>query len=343
MYKDKIKYLINKGISESTASGEALKIRFVNISCIVALLLTPLVFLNNVLIGNDNDYFPMLFFMILCCICFILNTRHKNQFASIVLILGGVLTTYWATYINTIQVSAPYFNIVLSLAAIFLLDKIVLKIVFSFFTLASFFMLNAYQIEYRPFVFVDYIPVAIMLFGLLICAYFYNKEYIRSETLVKNQANTLIQLKNEEHKNSLERKQKDLETIIANNRMQLKIKENILNKLKKVKNIESNIEIIRTIKLELINDINLQKKMQFIESNINEINSVFSEKLNAKHPDLSKKERELCSYIKLKLSTKEIASITNSSVNTIYVTKNRLKAKLLLNDNEQVDSYLINF
>jgi len=343
MYKDNIKYLINKGISETTASGEALKMRFVNISCIVALLLTPLVFLNNIFIGNDNDYFPVLFFMILCCTCFMLNTKGKNQLASIVLIIGGVIVSYWATYINTIQISAPYFNIVLALAAIFLLNNVLLKIVLSLITLSSFFILNAYQIEHRPFVLVDYIPVAIMLFGLLICAYFYNKEYIRSETLVKNQANALLQLKNEEHKNSLERKQKDLETIIANNRMQLKIKENILNKLKKIKNIESNIEIIRTIKVELINEINLQKKMQFLESNINEINAGFFEKLNEKHPDLSKRERELCSYIKLKLSTKEIASITNASVNTIYVTKNRLKAKLLLKDNEQVDSYLINF
>jgi DNA-binding CsgD family transcriptional regulator len=338
-----MKRVLNFSISDTTEPENFIKVRFVNISCIIALLLTPIIFLNNILIGSDDNHLPILFFFISCSICFAINAKNKNQTASIILIFCGIITSYWATYLNTVQISAPYFNIILSFMAMFLIKNKQIKILVATFALFSFLALNAYQIKFRPFVYEDYIPVAIMLIGLLISIYFYNKEYVRNQMLIKNQANTLIQLKNIEHQKTLQKKQKDLETIIANNRMQLKIKENILNKLRKINNIESNINVINSIKTELINDIDLQKKMQFLEDNINEVNSLFFEKLNNKHPNLSKKEKELCSYIKLKLSTKEIASLTNASVNTVYVTKNRLKVKLNLEDNSQIDTYLLNF
>ena len=66
----------------------------------------------------------------------------------------------------------------------------------------------------------------------------------------------------------------------------------------------------------------------------------FIERLKTVCPELSNTEREICSYIKLKLSTKEIASLRKSSDNAIRVTRHRIKAKLGLKDLTQLDSYI---
>ena len=58
-----------------------------------------------------------------------------------------------------------------------------------------------------------------------------------------------------------------------------------------------------------------------------EIDGDFYKRLLEKFPDLSKNELRLCAFLRLNLSSKEIASITQKSPQTITVARHRLRKK----------------
>lgn len=61
----------------------------------------------------------------------------------------------------------------------------------------------------------------------------------------------------------------------------------------------------------------------------------FYKRLDAKYPDLTPNERRLCAFLKLNMSTKEIASITRQSVKSINVARTRLRKKLGISHSDE--------
>lgn len=66
---------------------------------------------------------------------------------------------------------------------------------------------------------------------------------------------------------------------------------------------------------------------EFEQSFVN-INPGFTERLSARHPDLTPNETRLCIFLYLNLRTKEISSITQQSIKSINVGRTRLRKKL---------------
>ncbi len=73
----------------------------------------------------------------------------------------------------------------------------------------------------------------------------------------------------------------------------------------------------------------------------NHSNEVFFRKLHLKHPDLSINDRRLCGFLKLDMSTKDISELSRKSINTIDVARYRLRQKLGLGANININSYLL--
>jgi hypothetical protein len=53
------------------------------------------------------------------------------------------------------------------------------------------------------------------------------------------------------------------------------------------------------------------------ELRFNQVHNTFYQKLNEKSPDLSPNEQRLCAFLRLNMTTKEIASITGQSIRSI--------------------------
>ena len=68
----------------------------------------------------------------------------------------------------------------------------------------------------------------------------------------------------------------------------------------------------------------------------------FYKKLNEKLPDISLREQRLCSFLKMNMSTKEIAAITFQTPNSIDVAKHRLKKKIAIENDEDFTKFLMN-
>jgi len=140
-----------------------------------------------------------------------------------------------------------------------------------------------------------------------------------------------------------------------------KVEQNLTNQLEiRNKEITSNIlllqkknEILTTIADRLINakDQFTESNKKFIERCINDLlenaddsdwknfevqfNQVyesFYQKLDEINPDLTVNDRRLCAYLRLKMTTKEIAILTNLNVHSVEGARYRLRKKLNVTD-----------
>lgn len=140
----------------------------------------------------------------------------------------------------------------------------------------------------------------------------------------------------------IDKKQEEISELKSESYKQIKSKELLVKNLKKVASKDTSISlqnIIIDIKSELLENAQLIK----IKSELEVLNDNFFEKLNDKHPDLTKTDLEICSMIRLGLKRKQIASVRNTSLEAVKSNKYRLKKKLHLSKNESLDNYINSF
>lgn len=74
-----------------------------------------------------------------------------------------------------------------------------------------------------------------------------------------------------------------------------------------------------------------------------EVNSNFYDNLRKKHPNLTPTEQKQCALIKLNFNSKEMASLLNISLNSIQVSRHRIRKKLGLSRNDNLSNYISEF
>lgn len=193
---------------------------------------------------------------------------------------------------------------------------------------------------------------------LLFFAYMVNKSYSNFYT---RQQNKLIA----EHNLKMEIQQLENEQKLIKSR-NIELTQNVDEKIKEL--AISNLDLIRKNELlKLIkDDIKKHKdtpnlsRFKSLLSDINEnilgrdswntfklsfdsIDKDFIKKLHTAHPSLSPSDLKLCAYLRLNLSSKEIAPILNISIRSVEIKRYRLRKKLNLNHDEGLASYIINF
>jgi DNA-binding response OmpR family regulator/DNA-binding CsgD family transcriptional regulator len=104
----------------------------------------------------------------------------------------------------------------------------------------------------------------------------------------------------------------------------------------------SNDEGRKRIKALLLtlNDKSSDHLWEEFEFCFEKVNSGFYNKLVENIPNISLREKRLCAFLKMNMSTKEIASITLQSPNAIDVAKHRLRKKLNISSEEDFANYL---
>ena len=69
--------------------------------------------------------------------------------------------------------------------------------------------------------------------------------------------------------------------------------------------------------------------------------SEFFKKLKDLYPELSPNDLKLCAYLRLNLSSKEIAPLINISPRSVEIKRYRLRKKMNLASNENLTNYII--
>jgi tetratricopeptide (TPR) repeat protein len=81
--------------------------------------------------------------------------------------------------------------------------------------------------------------------------------------------------------------------------------------------------------------------LQDFENRISTSNEDFYQKLLGVYPDLKPSELKLCSYLRLNLSTKELADVLNKSVRTVENTRFAIRKKMGLGQDDNLVAHLI--
>ena len=90
----------------------------------------------------------------------------------------------------------------------------------------------------------------------------------------------------------------------------------------------------------LLDDFSHDKELNEFELYFKRVGPGFWEKLDRRFPHLQPHDKRLCAFIYLRLSSKEIASITHRAVRSVYTAKNRLKKKLGLAQDADLYDFL---
>lgn len=166
------------------------------------------------------------------------------------------------------------------------------------------------------------------------------QKLLREKTLENEKR--IVQLKNEALQSDIKLKSKQL----ANNAMALVKKNESLQEIKKElmtnKDTFDNYYAYKKLLKKVDNSIVLKDEWEVFEHNFNQVHDEFFQKLKQKHHKLTSKDLKVCAYIKMNLSSKEIAPLMNISVRGVETHRYRLKKKLNLENDTSVVDYLLN-
>lgn len=200
----------------------------------------------------------------------------------------------------------------------------------------------SYNFEiYRPW-YLSNITLVLYILLLLIIILFthktYNRHYIkkfRREKLQSEQA--IMRITNEKLNQDIDNKNREL----AISTMSIIKKNKVLNKIKKeLKN--SDAVNSRAIKL-IDNNLNDSKDWSFFEQAFNNADKGFLDKIKKAHPDLTPNDLRFCAYLRLNLSSKEMAPLLNISVKSVETKRYRLRKKLGLEHDNGLVNYILKF
>ena len=96
-------------------------------------------------------------------------------------------------------------------------------------------------------------------------------------------------------------------------------------------------EIKKSIKINAVN----KHEWETFESNLNQIHSEFIINLHKKYPNLTSKDVKLCVYLKMNLSSKEIAPLMNISFRGVELHRYRLRKKMGLIQDENLYKFML--
>ncbi len=166
-------------------------------------------------------------------------------------------------------------------------------------------------------------------------------DYIQQAALAEKK---IIKLKNEKLKNEMIHRDKEL----ANQTMDLIHKNKFLSKiredLEKIKDLSSD-DVIKMKISSMINkiskDVDHDKQWEVFETAFDEVHEDFLNRLKTRFPTLTPKELRLCAFLRLNISTKEIAPLMNISIRGVEICRYRVRKKLNIDRDTNLTSMII--
>lgn len=150
----------------------------------------------------------------------------------------------------------------------------------------------------------------------------------------------LMQLKNEELTNDVDLKNREL----AVSTMSLIKKDELLTLIKedlKKSDQENSNRSIKSVISIITRNINKDDSWQAFKEAFDSTDKDFLKKVKASHPSLTPNDLRLCAYLRLNLTSKEIAPMLNISVRSVEIKRYRLRKKMELTHEQGLVEYIL--
>ena len=147
----------------------------------------------------------------------------------------------------------------------------------------------------------------------------------------------LIQFKNQNLRLDIDNKNRELGMATMN-----LIKRNeLLNNIKEALTVTKSLDEMKHV-VQLINkNLNNTDDWKLFEEAFNNADKDFLKKVKTIHPALTPNDLRLCAYLRLNLSSKEIAPLLNISIRSVEVKRYRLRKKMNLPHETSLTSYIL--
>ena len=147
----------------------------------------------------------------------------------------------------------------------------------------------------------------------------------------------LMKLNNEKLKNEIESKNREL----AVSTMSLIKKNEFLNTIKNELTEKVDTSNLKPVIKIIDKNINNKDDWKLFEEAFNNADKDFLKKIKSKHPKLTSNDLRLCAYLRLNLSSKEIAPLLNISPRSVEVKRYRLRKKMDLPHETNLTDYIL--
>ena len=155
-----------------------------------------------------------------------------------------------------------------------------------------------------------------------------------------------MQLEKEKLEHDLKYKSQEMANLMINfvrkNEMLTEIKSDLFKVISVLRgeNSKEPKQMLLVVNNKIDSNIQSDDVLKRIEEQFDLVHNNFMKRLGEKHPDLSLNERMMCAYLKMDLSSKEIAPLLNISVRGVETVRYRLRKKFGLEREESLMDYL---
>lgn len=199
----------------------------------------------------------------------------------------------------------------------------------------------------KPLAFILYLLGLVIL--IIVIHYFYKGYYKKQRKVLLDKKEREIEFKElDNQKQLIQFKNKNLKQDIENKNRELGIstmnlikKNELLNSIKKEISSATQISQLKNV-IKLINkNLNATDDWKLFEEAFNNADKDFLKEIKGKHPSLTSNDLRLCAYLRLNLSSKEIAPLLNISPRSVEVKRYRLRKKMDLPHEESLTNYIL--
>lgn len=160
--------------------------------------------------------------------------------------------------------------------------------------------------------------------------------------------NEIKALKNQKLQYELRHKAMELANstmnVIRKNEILQDISNHITNLSDEIDNDPKNVKKqLRKMQNSIKDNIKLDNNWDKFAANFDLVHEDYLKRLGEQYPELTVSDKKLCAYLKMDLSSKEIAPLLNISVRSVEMSRYRLRKKLNLNRDTNLGDYLQKF
>lgn len=168
--------------------------------------------------------------------------------------------------------------------------------------------------------------------------------YLHQLELERNEKE-IIRLQNEKLQSEIQVKNTELASttfnLVQKGEMLMKVKEEFV-RMKKSSEIDKDTDDYKKI-LRMLGDDKMKKNWEQFAVHFDKVHSNFLVSLKSIYPNLTASDLKLCAYLRLNLTSKEIAQIMNITIKGVELGRHRLRKKLGIQPDVNLVNFLLNF
>jgi DNA-binding CsgD family transcriptional regulator len=172
------------------------------------------------------------------------------------------------------------------------------------------------------------------------------KKDTEMEMLAQKSQEEITRLENEKLEAELRHMNKELGTstvlILNKNEFISKVKDHLKTISHKTGDEAASKELSKIVH-DIEGNLSSDEDWEHFQVHFDKVHGDFSRSFRSKYPNLSPQDMKLSAYLRMNLSTKEIAHLLNISVRGVEISRYRLRKKLQLDRNLNLQEFILNF